>query len=71
MADKPAKKFRIGYVTATVWKNEGTERPFYTVNVQRAYKEGDELKNTSALNAADLLNAAHLLTIANAWIMEQ
>ena len=26
MADKPAKKFRIGYVTATVWKNDGADK---------------------------------------------
>lgn len=72
MPNAPEKKFRIGYITANVWKNDGTDRPFYTVDVQRTYKDGDgNLQNTSSLNAADLLNAAFLLQKANNWILEQ
>lgn len=72
MSNGPAKKFRIGYVTANVWKNDGTDRPFFTVDIQRTYKDDDgNLKNTSSLNAADLLNAAYLLKKANDWIADQ
>lgn len=71
MADAPVKRFRIGNLTASVWKNEGQERAFYTVDIQRSYKDGDEWKNTTSLNASDLLNAAFLLQKANNWIMEQ
>ena len=72
MSNQPAKKFRLGYVSATVWKNEGTERPFYTVDVSRSYKDADgNIQNTNALNAADCLNAAFLLQKANNWIMDQ
>lgn len=71
MSNAPAKRFRIGYVTVTIWRNDGTERPFYTVEVQRTYKDDNgELRNTSSLNHADVLVAAHLLTLANAWILE-
>lgn len=71
MSDKPVKKFRIGFVTATIWKNQGTERAFYTVDVSRTYKDGDELKNTSSMGHADLLNAVRVLTRAEAWVAEQ
>lgn len=72
MANAPAKKFRIGFVTATVWKNDGTDKSFFTVEVSRSYKDGDgEYKNGSSLNHADLLNAARVLTRAEAWISEQ
>ncbi len=71
MSDKPVKKFRIGNLTVNVWKNEGTERPFYTVDIQRSYKDGDEWKNTTSLNHADLLNAARLFQKAEGWISEQ
>ena len=72
MADQPAKKFRIGYVTATVWKNDGVDRPFYSVDVTRSFKDdNDEWKNTSSLNQGDLLNAAKCLMRAEAWIADQ
>jgi hypothetical protein len=72
MSNAPAKKFRVGYVTATIWKNEVTDRPFFTVEVARTYKDAEgNLKNTPSLNHDDLLNAAKLLTRAEAWIAEQ
>ncbi len=71
MSDKPAKKFRIGYVTATVWKNEGSERPFYSVTVERTYKDGDELKNTGSMNHGDIQNAIKVLERAEEFISAQ
>ena len=72
MRNAPVKKFLIGILSANVWKNDGTEPPFYTVDLQRAYKDDNgDLKNTTSLNTVDLLNAAHLLKLANAYIMEQ
>ena len=73
MSNAPAKKLRIGYVTATVWKNQnGDGKPFYTVEVSRTYKDSDgNLKNTASLGHDDLLNASRVLTRAEAWIAEQ
>jgi hypothetical protein len=72
MANAPATKFQIGFVTATVWKNNGTSKPFYTVDLTRSYKDNDgEYQNGSSLSHADLLNAARLLQRAEAWIAEQ
>ena len=68
----PAKKFRVGYVTANVWKNEGTTNPFFTVDINRTYKDSDDkLQNTASLGHADLLVAARLLQLASDWIMAQ
>ena len=55
MSNAPAKKFRVGYITATIWKNTTDGRDYYSVDVTRTYKEGEDLKNTSSLGHADLL----------------
>jgi hypothetical protein len=68
----PAKKFKIGYVSCTIWKNDGTgDKPFYTVEISRTYRDADgNLKNTSSLNQDDLLNAAKLLERAEQYLAE-
>lgn len=71
MSDKPVKKFRLGYVTANVWKNDGQDRVFYTVDLQRSYKDGTEWKSTGSMNHHDLLNAAKVLERAEEWIAQQ
>ena len=72
MSDKPAKKFRIGSVTATVWANEnGDGRKFYSVNVSRSYKDGDEWKNADSFPHGDLLNLGRVAARAENWIAEQ
>lgn len=67
MGNKPAKKFRLGFLEAAVWQNDG----FFTVTLSRTYKDGDEYKSTDSLGHGDLLNGARLLTRAEAWIAEQ
>lgn len=67
--NQPAAKFRIGNVTATVWKNDGG---FYSVNLQRSYKDdAGDWQNTDGLGHGDLLNAAKLLNRAEAFIAEE
>jgi hypothetical protein len=61
----PVSKFRVGNVTAAVWKNDGG---FYSVTLQRSYKEDDEWKNTDNLGHGDLLNAAEVLMRAEEYI---
>ena len=61
----PAAKFRIGYVSVTVWKNDG----YYNVDLSRSYKDkNDEWQETSQLGHGDLLNAAQLLRRAEDFI---
>ena len=64
---KPVKKFRVGFVTVAVWKNED----FHSVTLQKSFKDGDEWKNTDSFNHADLLNTAKALERAEEWISQQ
>ncbi len=65
--NKPAAKFRLGYVSATVWKNDD----FYNVTVSRSYKDGDEWKDTDQLGGGDLMNAVRVLQRAEEFIAAQ
>ncbi len=68
----PAKKLRIGNVTATIWRNNSGERSFYTVTLAVNYKDSEgNWKAGDNLSHSDLLVAANLLQRANSWIMEQ
>ncbi|MEQ9135737.1 MAG: hypothetical protein RLO51_11050 [Thalassobaculum sp.] len=71
MANQPAAKFRIGYLTATIWANDGNNKTFYSVDLSRTYKDGDEYKETSSLGHADIMNAVRVLQRAEQWIAEQ
>lgn len=63
----PAAKFRIGYVTATVWKND----EYFNVVLSRSYKDGDEWKDTDQLGHGDLMNASRALGRAEDFIASQ
>lgn len=71
-SNAPVKRFRVGYVTASVWKNSGTNSDFYSVTVERSYKDdGGTIQNTGSFNTGDLLNAAKVLGRAEEWISQQ
>jgi hypothetical protein len=72
--NQPAKRFRCGYLSATVWQNESVngDGKWFTVDLTRAYKNADgEISHTTSLNADDLENARYLLRKANDWIQAQ
>jgi len=56
--NQPVAKFRVGYVTATVWQND----QYFNTVLSKAYKDGDEWKDTDQLGHGDLLNAAKVLS---------
>jgi hypothetical protein len=69
---QPAHKLRDGCLQAVIWRNHGERGTYYTVNVARSYRQGDETwKETDSLNADDLLPMAELLREAYAWIKTQ
>ena len=45
MAKQPVVKFRVGFVTATVWLNDR----FYSTVLSKSCKDGDEYKDTDQL----------------------
>lgn len=66
-SNKPVKKFRVGFVEAAIWDNDG----FKTVTVSRSYKDGDDYKSTDSFGHGDLLNASKALMRAEQWIADQ
>jgi hypothetical protein len=72
MSNAPVKKFKIGLVSGTIWRNENDGKPFYTVQLARNYKDAEgNWKAGDNLNHDDLLNASRVLTRCEAWIAEQ
>ena len=64
--NSPAKKFRAGGMSATVWQNtkekEGRKFDVFSVNLERSYKDArGEWKNTNSLRVEDLPKAVLLL----------
>ncbi|MBX3498128.1 MAG: hypothetical protein KF889_01690 [Alphaproteobacteria bacterium] len=66
-SNQPAAKFRVGYVTATVWLND---RHYNTV-LTKAYRDGDEWKDTDQLGHGDICNAIKCLERAEEFIASQ
>lgn len=69
MSDQPAAKFRDGRLEVTVWENSNDENTWYSVTLERSYKDGEDWKKTGSLNGDDALKAAHLLTKAHDAIL--
>jgi hypothetical protein len=65
--NQPEAKFRLGYVSATVWRNGD----FYNVTMSKSYKDGEEWKDTDSLGSGDLMNAVRVLQRAEEFIADQ
>lgn len=68
---KPAHKLRLGALTATIWRNQSDKGDFYSVTPSRAYKQGDEWKESDSFPYDDLLAISKLLDQAHSWIAQQ
>lgn len=64
--DRPHAKFRVGNVSAAVWKGDSG----YSVTLQKSFKEKetDEWRNTDSLFHADIFNAMKVLERAEQFI---
>jgi hypothetical protein len=72
MSSKPAHKIRIGCLQATIWRNHGEKGNWYSVNLSRSYKAGDDSwRETDSLGFDDLLPAGKLLDLAHTWAIHQ
>jgi hypothetical protein len=65
--NQPAAKFRLGYVTATVWLNG----EHYNTVLSKSYKDGDDWKETDQLGTGDLMNAVRVLQRSEEFISQQ
>lgn len=72
MTTAPAHKIRLGALQSTIWRNSSDKGPWYSVQLTRSYKAGDEgWRETDSLGHDDLLPAAKLLDLAHTWVMHQ
>ena len=73
MSDQPAAKFRDGRLEVAVWANQTNDdepKTFYSITMERSYKDGEDWKKSTSLNGDDLLKAANLLTKAHNSILD-
>jgi hypothetical protein len=72
MTTAPAHKIRIGNISAIIWRNTGDKSNWYSVQIKRSYKNGDDQwRETDAMGYDDVLTAGKLLDQAHSWITEQ
>jgi len=67
---KPEQKFRVGGVTATIWKNKSEEgKEFATVQFDRTYKDKeDNWQTTNKLGVNDIPKAMAVLSKAYEYL---
>ena len=69
--NKPAHEIRSGAIRCTVWRNASEKGDWYSVNITRSYKVGDDWKETTQFNRDDLLIVSKLCDLAFGWILQQ
>jgi hypothetical protein len=68
---KPTAKVTLYPITAAIWRNENKGQAFYSVTIQRSYKDAEgKWKSSDSLNESDLLVAAKVLDLAHTKISE-
>lgn len=68
---KPAAKLRDGNITATIWKNQSEKGAFYSVEVERSYRDTEETyKSSKSFSGTDLLKVSRLAAKAYDHIEE-
>jgi hypothetical protein len=66
MADKvPVSEITIYPIEAAIWRNEGSKGPWYSVTIERKYKDGDKYKQSDSFGKDHLLTAAKVLDLAH------
>ncbi len=70
--NNPEKKFSCGSISASIWANTkvvtGETVKFYSVTINKAYKEDDEWKHTNSFNIEDLPKVALVANEAYKYI---
>ncbi len=70
--NKPEKKFSCGSISASLWANTkvvtGETVKFYSVTINKTYKEGEDWKYTNSFNIEDLPKVALVATEAYKYI---
>ena len=71
-SNKPVHKVKAGPVVATIWANEvqsdNGPNVYYTISLDRAYKDKEDWKHTNSLRTNDLPKAQLVLAKAYEWL---
>lgn len=67
----PVERIRTAGLEATVWENAADDGVYFTVTMQRSYRDAqsDEWKSTHVLRQKDVLTASELLRMAHERIV--
>ena len=69
---KPQKRFKCGPISASIWAEgkvvEGEMVKFHSINIDKAYKDGDDWKHTNSFAAEDLPKIALVANEAYKYI---
>ncbi len=70
MENTPEKKFKAGAVSATIWANKAETGSFFTVSLERNYKDKEgSWKSSKTLRANDLPKAELVLRKAYEYMI--
>ena len=69
---RPEKKFKCGPISASIWAEnktvKGDDVKFYSISITKAYKDGNDWKNTNSFSAEDLPKVAMVANEAYKYI---
>lgn len=72
--NSPIQRIKAFPLTVAIWRNQtpNSDRPWYSVTMERSYKKEDgTYGNSEALNRDDLLLGAKLIDQAHSFILRQ
>lgn len=69
--NRPEKTIRDGSLKATIWRNQGNERDFFTTDFSKTYEDKDgNLKDSRSFGTKDLLGLSELAREAHHEVKE-
>jgi hypothetical protein len=69
--NQPVHKIRHGAESASIWRQETDKGPMFNVTFQRAYKDGENWKNSTSFGRNNLLVVSLIAARAFEWIGNQ
>ncbi len=68
MSRPPAHTIRMGFIKASIWKNDTKVGVRHAVTVTRLFKNGDVWQESSRYGRDDLLLVCKVVELAHDWI---
>lgn len=68
---QPAHQLRSRSIKCAVWKNESANDSFYTLTLDRLYKDGEVWKTSHSFGIGDAADIELVLTQAREWVAAQ